>query len=467
MSVDPQAKTKVLIVDDHLEMAEMVADGLADLGFETRAVASGRAALELLEEHWPDALITDLRMHEVGGLDLLNRSRALDPERPVIVMTAYGAVDSAVASIRQGAYHYLTKPFKLDEVEIYLRRALADRALRTEAAELRRTLQTQFSSLGLVGRSRGMREIYSLMERVAPADVPVLILGETGTGKGLVARALHARSRREGGPFVAVNCAALPETLLESELFGHTRGAFTGAVKDRAGLFREAHRGTLLLDEIGDMPMSLQSKLLHVLEQGMLRPLGSEKAVSVDVRVMAATHRDLRQMVAAGTFREDLLYRLDVITLDLPPLRQRREDITDLCGHYLALAKAKHPHSPVERVAPEVMARLLEYRWPGNVRELAHLVERMVVLGREALVGLGDLPPSLEAAPGRDWKGFDEILSSREMQRRYAAWVLDKLGGNKARTAEALGVDVKTLGKWLSELVPTEADPEPEGPVGP
>ena len=464
--MDPQKKSRVLIVDDHLEMAEMVADGLSELGFQTRALASGRAALDLLEENWPDAIVTDLRMHEVGGLDLLARSKALDPERPVIVMTAYGAVDSAVASIRQGAYHYLTKPFKLDEVEIYLRRALADRALRTEAAELRRTLQTQFSSLGLVGRSRSMREIYSLMERIAPVDVPVLILGETGTGKGLVARALHARSRREGGPFVAVNCAALPETLLESELFGHAKGAFTGAIKDRTGLFREAHMGTLLLDEIGDMPMSLQSKLLHVLEQGVIRPLGSDKDVPVDVRIMAATHRDLRQMVAAGTFREDLLYRLDVITLDLPPLRHRREDITDLFEYFLSMSKAKHPHSTVERAAPEVMERLLEYRWPGNVRELAHLVERMVVLGRELEVGLKDLPIPLALSPSKDWKGFDEILSSREMQRRYASWVLEKLGGNKARTAEALGVDVKTLGKWLSDPVPADGESDHEKPEG-
>jgi two-component system response regulator HydG len=447
-------------------MAEMVADGLADFGFETRAVATGRAALDLLEEGWPQAVVTDLRMQEVGGLDLLARSKALDPDRPVIVMTAYGAVDSAVASIRQGAYHYLTKPFKLDELEIYLRRALADRALRTEAAELRRTLQTQFSSLGLVGRSRGMRELYSLMERIAPADVPVLILGETGTGKGLVARALHSRSRREGGPFVAVNCAALPETLLESELFGHTRGAFTGAVKDRIGLFREAHTGTLFLDEIGDMPMSLQSKLLHVLERGEIRPLGSEKDVSVAVRIMAATHRDLRQMVAIGTFREDLLYRLDVITLELPPLRHRKEDIVDLFEYFLAASRTKHPHSPVERAAPEVMERLLEYRWPGNVRELAHLVERMVVLGREPEVHTVDLPSALGASHSKEWSGFDEILSSREMQRRYAAWVLEKLGGNKARTAETLGIDVKTLGKWLSEYVPAGIEADPENPGG-
>ena len=466
--MDPQRTNRVLIVDDHLEMAETVADGLAELGFETRAVASGQAALALLEEGWPEAVVTDLRMHEVGGLDLLARSKALDPDRPVIVMTAYGAVDSAVESIRQGAYHYLTKPFKLDEVEIYLRRALADRALRTEAAELRRTLQTQFSSLGLVGRSRGMREIYSLMERIAPVDVPVLILGETGTGKGLVARALHARSRREGGPFVAVNCAALPESLLESELFGHARGAFTGALKDRTGLFREAHRGTLLLDEVGDMPMSLQAKLLHALEQGVVRPLGSDKDVPVDVRVMAATHRDLRQMGAAGTFREDLLYRLEVVTLDLPPLRQRREDISELFEHFLAAARIKHPHSPVERAAPEVMERLLEYRWPGNVRELAHLVERLVVLGREPEVALKDLPATLSSPAGKDWRYFDEILSSREVQRRYAAWVLEKLGGNKARAAEALGVDVKTLGKWLADPVAPdhEADPDSQGGAG-
>jgi two-component system response regulator HydG len=442
---------RILLVDDHLEMAEMLADGLGGRGFETQAVSSGKAALRALEEGWPEALVTDLRMAEVDGLGLLARSRELDPERPVIVMTAYGAIDSAVESIRQGAYHYLTKPFKLDELEIYLRRALADRAVRTEAATLRKALHTQFSGAGMVGRSGAMREVYDLMERIAPAEVPVLILGETGTGKGLVARAMHGRSPRAMRPFVAVNCAALPEQLLESELFGHKKGAFTGATADRQGLFQEAEGGTLFLDEIGDLPLSLQSKLLHVLERRVIRPLGNPREVEVDVRIMAATHRDLRQMVSAGTFREDLLYRLDVVSLDLPPLRHHKEDIPELVEHFLAQAKGRHPQSPVEGLSPEVMGRLMDYGWPGNVRELAHLLERLAVLGRRAQVELTDLPPSLTAVPDRGWQGFDEILPSREVQRRYAAWVLEKVGGSKARAAEALGIDVKTLGKWLSD----------------
>ena len=451
---------RVLIVDDHLEMAQMLADGLGDRGFETKALSSAKAALRSLEEGWPEALVTDLRMSELDGLGLLARSRELDPARPVIVMTAYGAIDSAVESIRQGAFHYLTKPFKLDELEIFLRRAFSDRAVRTEADTMRKALHTQFSGAGLVGQSGAMREVYDLMERIAPADVPVLLLGETGTGKGLVARALHGRSTRAARPFVAVNCAALPEQLLESELFGHKKGAFTGATTDRMGLFQEAEGGTLFLDEIGDLSLGLQSKLLHVLERHVIRPLGSSREVEVDVRVMAATHRDLRRMVAQGTFREDLLYRLDVVSLELPPLRHRREDIPDLAAHFLAQAKQRHPHSPVEGLSPEVMARFLDYAWPGNVRELAHLVERLTVLGRTARVEPADLPASIVAAPDRGWRGFDEILPSREMQRRYAAWVLEKVGGNKARAAESLGIDVKTLGKWLSESGSGEAEGE-------
>ncbi|HJV89529.1 MAG TPA: sigma-54 dependent transcriptional regulator [Holophagaceae bacterium] len=449
---------RVLLVDDHFEMAEMLADGLSERGFQTLALSNVQTALRSLEEGWPDALVTDLRMAELDGLGLLARSRELDPERPVIVMTAYGAIDSAVESIRQGAYHYLTKPFKLDELEIFLRRALEDRAVRSEAESLRKALHTQFSSAGLVGRSGAMREVYDLMERIAPADVPVLLLGETGTGKGLVARALHGRGPRASRPFVAVNCAALPEQLLESELFGHRKGAFTGAVTDRVGLFQEADGGTIFLDEIGDLPLSLQAKLLHVLERHVIRPLGSAKEVEVDARIMAATHRDLRQMVAAGTFREDLLYRLDVVSLELPPLRHHKEDLPELVEHFLALAKGRHPHSPVERLSPEVMGRLMDYRWPGNVRELVHLLERLTVLGRTAQVELADLPSALNQVPDRGWSAFDEILPSREVQRRYAAWVLDKVGGSKARAAEALGIDVKTLGKWLSDSGPAESE---------
>lgn len=448
--MNPPRIPRVLIVDDHLEMAEMVAGGLSTRGFNAFAVASGKAAQAHLEQGDVDALVTDLRMDGLDGMRLLALSKQLDPTRPVIVMTAYGAVDTAVESIRQGAYHYLTKPFKLEELEIFLRRSMDQRSLQKEAAVLRKTLKDRFSITGMVGQGKAMREVHSLVERVAPSDVPVLILGETGTGKGLVARAIHGQSPRASAPFVAVNCAALPESLLESELFGHVKGAFTGATSDRPGLFSEAHGGTLLLDEVGELPLSLQAKLLHVLESGSIRPVGASRDRLVDVRVLAATHRDLREMTRQRVFREDLLYRLDVVTLEIPPLRQRREDLPELVEHFLGVSREKHPSSPVERLSPAAMAVLMEHHWPGNVRELAHLIQRLVVLGVSQEVGPGDLPPTIRTEGKLPWTFFEEILPIRDLQRRYASWALEQLG-SKTRAADRLGIDLKTLSKWLSE----------------
>jgi two-component system response regulator HydG len=279
-------------------------------------------------------------------------------------------------------------------------------------------------------------------------------MGETGTGKSALARAIHATSARAGRPFVAVNCAALPEALLESELFGHVRGAFTGATSARVGLFADADSGTLLLDEVGEMSPGLQAKLLHVIETGAVRAVGSDKERQVHVRILAATHRDLRERARAGAFREDLLYRLDVVTIEIPALRHRRDDIPLLVERLLADAKAKHPRSPVEGFAQDAMGKLMDHPWPGNVRELAHAVERVVLLSRSPEVGVGDLPPNVAHAPPAglpDAIGGGPVLPIREVQRRYAAWALETLGGHKARTAEALDVDKKTLAKWLSE----------------
>ena len=342
-------------------------------------------------EHF-DAVVTDLRMPDADGLEVLAAARKLTPECPVIVMTAYSAVDTAIESIRRGAYHYLTKPFKTEELVVFLGRALDEANVRREARALRTTLRDRFSLAQVVGESKSMARLHDLVKRVAKSDVPVLVTGETGTGKGLIARALHAESERSGFAFVTVNCAALPDQLLESELFGHVKGAFTGAVASRSGLFAEAHRGTLFLDEVGDMPLSLQSKLLDVLERGMVRPVGSEKEHAVDVRVIAATNRDLREAVRTGAFREDLLYRLDVVPIDVPPLRFRRDDIVALLEHFMTLARKRHGSSPVVRFAPEAVDALLGYAWPGNVRELEHMVERLVVLGTAPEVEVSDLP---------------------------------------------------------------------------
>jgi two-component system response regulator HydG len=443
--------SRVLVVDDHLDLAETLADGLSERGYDAAACASSVDAAARIESETFDALVTDLRMPQVDGMGLLARSRAAAPGRPVIVMTGYGAIDTAIEAIRQGAYHYLTKPFTVDELALFVERALDDARVRREAHALRVALRDEFSLGGLVAASALMRDVLDRVTLVAHVDSPVLLVGETGTGKTAVARVIHSISARSRAPFVAVNCAALPEALLESELFGHTKGAFTGATTARIGLFAEADGGTLLLDEVGEMSPALQSKLLQVLESGTVRPVGSSRERRINVRVLAATHRDLRERARTGEFREDLVYRLDVVTLEIPPLRHRREDIPVLIDHLLARARAKHPHSPVERVSRHVLDILASHPWPGNVRELSHAIERMVVLGRVPEAAPADLPTSItSAAPQGLPSSLDgAVLPIREVQKRYALWALDRLGGHKTRTAEMLGVDAKTLAKWL------------------
>jgi two-component system response regulator HydG len=367
-------------------------------------------------------------------------------------MTAFGAVDTAVESLRKGAYHYLLKPFKVAELDIFVRRALDERALRREASSLRRALRDRYSLDGFIAESGAMREVRELVERVADAGVPVVLHGETGTGKGLVARILHGASTCASGPFVSVNCAALPESLLESELFGHVKGAFTGATTARAGLFVEADGGTLFLDEVGDMVPALQAKLLDALERRVVRAVGASRERAVDVRVVAATHRDLRALVAEGKFREDLLYRLEGIAIEIPPLRHRRDDIPLLVDAFIASARARTPKAVVERLSREAMDRVLAFDWPGNVRELEHAIARAVLLGRSPEAGVRDLPPVVaQEQPPRSTPQFgDELVPVRDMQRRYAAWVLERVGGRKMLACEKLGIDAKTLNKWLA-----------------
>jgi two-component system, NtrC family, response regulator HydG len=445
----------ILIVDDEIQMAEMLADGLVDHGYAAIALASSQQAVARLELESFDALVTDLRMPKVDGLELLARARRAAPSMPVIVMTAYGAIDSAMESIRQGAFHYLTKPFKLEELLVFLDRAIENVRIRSEATALRKALRERQVSPGIIGTSDALEEVLSVVERVARADVPVLITGETGTGKSLLARTIHGQSERASGPFVTVNCAALPEALLESELFGHVKGAFTGATRDRSGLLVEASSGTLFLDEIAEMSPSLQAKLLDVIERLHIRAVGGTQERQVDVRIIAATHRDLAERVRAGAFREDLRYRLDLVPIELPPLRRRREDLPLLAEHFLQEARARHPSSPVERLGRDALDRMTEYDWPGNVRELAHAVERMVLLGRSPELTIADLPPVVRSSPPPNAPTFTgHVLPIREVQRRYAAWALDQLGGHRTRTAERLDVDLKTLAKWLSESDP-------------
>jgi two-component system, NtrC family, response regulator HydG len=436
----------VVIVDDHVEMARLVADKLREEGWRPRVFDSGKAAIDSLSMAVPDLVITDLRMAEVDGLDVLDAVRAIDSDVPVIIMTAFGAIETAIEAMKRGAWHYIVKPARLDELALHANRAFEHRSLRKVNHQLR--VESRSGMHALVGKSKVMRELYALVERVALSAAPVLIRGESGSGKELVARALHEAGPRKDRPFLAINCTALPESLLESELFGHTRGAFTGAVSARAGLFVEASGGTLFLDEIGDMAPTLQAKLLRVVQQGEVRPVGSDESRAVDVRVIAATHQNLEDRVAEGAFRQDLFYRLNVVPIDVPPLRERLEDIPILVDHFLAGALRRNPHSPVIRLQPAIVTALTRYPWPGNVRELENLIERLIVVGTTAEIGLSELAaiaPSIHGNQERFSMPRDRLATLREVEEEYITWVIERCAGNKTKAAEILGVNPSTL----------------------
>jgi len=457
---------RVLVVDDNQTLVEALIEGLRRHGYDVVGTSSSREAARRLVSEELDALVTDLRMPEPDGLQLLATSRAAAPERPVIVMTAFSAVDTALESVRLGAYHYLTKPFKVEELSLFLGRALEESALRRESATLRRALNDRFSFSTIIGRSGALREVCDLAERLADAETTLLITGETGTGKGLFARALHGAGARASGPFVMLNCAAVPEALLESELFGHVRGAFTGAVAARRGLFAEASGGTLFLDEVGELSPGTQAKLLHALERRSTRPVGSDREQPTDVRIIAATNRNLRERVAAGAFREDLLFRLNVVELEVPPLRHRAADLPALIAHFLAAARARSPRTPVVRFSPAALGRMFAYPWPGNVRELENLIERVVLLGGSEEVGVADLSEAIRvgtATPGNHFDGA--VKSLQAVERDYARWALEQLGGRKLATAEKLEIDRKTLNRLL-EPPADEAATRPDDTTG-
>jgi two-component system, NtrC family, response regulator HydG len=445
MAARMKATRSVLIVDDHLEMAKVVADKLDAEGWKTRVAGSGSEAIAALASLLPDLVVTDLRMADVDGLDVLDAAHEADPDLPVIVMTAFGAIDTAIEAMRRGAWHYITKPVRLEELALHATRALEQRALRRENRQLRH--QNREGLAALVGRSAVMRELYALIERVALSSAAVLLRGESGTGKELVARAIHLAGDRRDAPFLAMNCTALPESLLESELFGHTRGAFTGATSARAGLFVEASGGTLFLDEIGDMASGLQAKLLRVLQLGEVRPVGADETRQVDVRIVAATHQDLEDAVAAGRFRADLFHRLNVVPIAIPRLRDRIDDLEMLATHFLQMARGRNIHSPVRELAPEVLRELAKYSWPGNVRELENLIERLVVVGTSPTVGLAELAAAAPAIVNREqsFSVRDRLATLREVEEEYIAWVLERTQGNKTRAAEILGIDPSTL----------------------
>jgi len=441
------SNVRVLVVDDVVDMARTIANDLAAAGFAAEIADSGAAALEQFARQPADVVVTDLRMKQGDGMEVLTRIKQSDPTVPVIIMTAFGAIESAVEAMRRGAFHYITKPFQLDALRSLVERAGRERALSKENALLRRMLRESTSSRQLLGDSASMRQLRSLIEKVADAASAVLISGETGTGKEVVARAIHAGGPRAERPFVAVNCAALPEPLLESELFGHARGAFMGAASDRRGLFVEAQGGTIFLDEIGDLPLALQGKLLRVLQSGEVRPVGTETTLTVDVRCIATTRKDLSQLVDQGLFRLDLFFRLDVLRVAVPALRERSDDIPVLVEHFLARSRERSPQSALVGVEPDALDFLAGCDWPGNVRQLENLIERLVVTASAPLARLDDVKHALGPKGGGDPipRLVQSTLKLDELVERYIAAVLKSVDGSKARAAQILGVDISTL----------------------
>jgi DNA-binding NtrC family response regulator len=442
----------ILVVDDDAAMCDFLREELEHEGFRVEVASSGRAGVERVRQGGVDLVVSDVKMPDLDGLDLLREVREVHPSPYVVTITAFGSIDTAIRAVKLGAYDYITKPFDIEQLVRVVDKALSERALRSEVERLREEVARSYRFENIIGRSAAMQEVFALIKRVASSTASVLVTGESGTGKELVARAIHAHSPRRERPFVAINCAAIPETLLESDLFGHKRGAFTDARSDRPGLFVEAGGGTIFLDEIGELPLTLQPKLLRVLQEREVRPLGATKSERVDVRVIAASNRDLESRLRAGRFREDLFYRLNVIHVHLPPLRDRGEDILPLAEHFLARS-APRAGKRLQGFRESAKKMLLAYAWPGNVRELENVVERAVALAEGDIVGPEDLPPAM-----RDRKNQDRLSSAlaqgltlEELEREYIQRVLAAEGGNKTRAAQRLGLDRKTLYRKLEE----------------
>jgi DNA-binding NtrC family response regulator len=442
----------ILIVDDEVSMCEMLETDLRRRGFETIALTTAEEAFSVLLERETDVVLADLNMPGMSGIELCDRVALNRPDVPVIVMTAFGSIDAAVSAIRAGAYDFVMKPIDLDVLSLALERAIKHRELSRKVKVLSEAVSKSPLAPELIGDSAPIHELRDKIARVAGTEASILITGESGTGKELVARALHKQSRRGKAPFVPVNCAAIPESLLESELFGHRPGAFTDAKTGRRGLFLEADRGTLFLDEVGEIPVALQPKLLRALEERRIRPVGSDEESSVDVRVIAATNRDLESAVEHGRFREDLFYRLNVIQVDVPPLRSRGTDTILLALHFLEQIAAGSGKR-VTGISGPAAEKLLEYDWPGNVRELRNAVERAVALTRFEEVIVEDLPPKIRTYQSSQVLiGSDnptELVSLEEVERRYIHHVLKMTSRNKTLTARILGVDRKTLYRKL------------------
>jgi DNA-binding NtrC family response regulator len=444
----------ILVVDDDAAMTSAVCEVLRQSGYLALSAQSGSEALEIVKGERPDLLISDLRMTEMSGHQLQQELQTVAPDLPVVIITAFGTIESAVESMKLGARDFITKPFSNKELLLVVSRALENRRLRQEVKQLRVELARSYGLPNIIGVDPKMAAVLEIVERVADTPATILIMGESGTGKDLLARALHFSSQRREGPFIPINCVAIPENLIESELFGYAKGAFTDARQAKTGLFIAARGGTLFLDEIGEMPLALQSKMLRAIEDKKIRPLGATEEIAVDVRIVAATNANLEKALDEGRFRSDLYYRLSTVTLMVPPLRDRPADIPLLIRHFLLRASAEAGR-PVPEIEAQAMERLLRYRWPGNARELQNAIQRGVILARDNILTVRELPPKvagLDLSPARMLgEAVDKRISLDQLERDYIRAVVDAVEGNKTEAANILQIDRKTLYRKLEE----------------
>jgi two-component system response regulator HydG len=449
-----KSENSVLVVDDDPAHRTMLRTLLTGWGYSISEADDGATAIEKVHEQAFDLILMDIRMIKVSGLEALNEIKAFNPAIPVIIMTAYSSVETAVEALKSGAYDYLTKPLDFDELRLAMERAMDHRQLREENRLLRESLGNHFDRQNIIGRSPTMVRLLETVAQVAPSEATVLITGESGTGKEMIAGAIHFNSPRKDGPFVKLNCAAITETLLESELFGHEKGAFTGAHKRKEGRFRQAHGGSIFLDEISEMSLAMQVKLLRVLQEREITRVGGEEVIQVDVRLIAATNKDLLQEIETGRFREDLFYRLNVVTLNMPPLRDRREDIPLLAKHFLEIFSEKN-RKQIKGFTPQAMDQLLRYDWPGNVRELMNAVERGVVLSSSEYLDEEELPLVLKdkitEGEERPKEAIPGDLPLEEVEKASILKTLELTGGNKSEAARRLGITRRTLHKKLKK----------------
>lgn len=450
--------SRVMIIDDEPLMRITIQDALVAEDYQVSAAETGKKGMTLLRETPVDILITDLKLPDTDGIQVLKEAKTISPETQVILITAYGSIDSAVTAMKEGASDYLTKPFSMDELLLVIRRLVRMKQLEEENLRLRKRIEERFGLEGLVGKSSQMQKIYDLIETVSQTDATVLIQGESGTGKEMVANAIHLQSPRKNGSFIKVNCSALPETLLETELFGHERGAFTGAFRQRKGRFEMAHGGTLFLDEVGEVSSAVQVKLLRVLQERQFERVGGNETISVDVRLICATQKDLKEEIRKGSFREDLYYRLNVVPIVLPPLRERREDILLMADHFISRF-SKKMGKEITGLSEEGKALLLKYPFPGNIRELENMLERAIALIKGKVIQAEDLPEEVCGQTSVIQTICEKMRGSKPLatavshfEREYIHGVLEKTKGKKGQAAEILGISRKTLWEKIKEL---------------